>query len=176
MLFALSACVLSGAIWLIGKTHFEGRREAKLSGQVNEIVSLMGMPAAAPFDATVDTVRIFINDHSQTRIDDAFHAMRGNTSAFAAGIIAHAKDPKVERVHMECSTRANLMTRILRQMGIETRMISIFRTRDDFSSHSFLDVYNPDVRKWQTVDPDYDLIGWRRQPARGCRSPKKRVI
>ena len=56
-----------------------------------------------------DSVRIFINDHSQDKIDAVFRAMNGNALAFADGLIAHARDPSVERVHMECSTRANLM-------------------------------------------------------------------
>ena len=123
---------------------------------MNEIIRLIEVRPSAPFHETVDAVRIFINDHSQTKAGRTFHAMNRDNVAFAEGIIAHAHDASVERVHMECSTRAYLMTRVLRSMGVETRGRN-FRYHGDYSSHSFLEGLNAESKTWEAVDPDYDL-------------------
>ena len=154
----LSLCLFVGvAGWILVHALLERQRDADLAKITDEIARLIALPPSASFHQTVDAVRMFINDHSQTKIDAAFHAMNGDTVAFAEGVIAHARDPSVERVHMECSTRAYLMSRVLQAMGVETRGIGIFATSGDYSSHSFLDVFNGDSRTWETVDPDYDL-------------------
>ena len=145
------------AIWLAGRAVLDYRYEATFNDRVDEIIGLIDLPKSASFRGKVDAVRVFVNDHSQDKIDHVFHAMNGDGVAFAEGLIAHARDPAVERVHMECSTRANLMGRILRRLDIKTRTIALFATTGRFSSHSFLDVYNPDRKTWETVDPDYDL-------------------
>jgi hypothetical protein len=134
------------------------RSEKLRADRVDEIIALMKIPPHADFHHTVDAVRIFINDHSQDKVDAAFRAMNGNQIAFADGIIAHARDPSVERVHMECSTRANLMGSVLRRLGYKTRTIGLFKTKGRYSSHTFLDVLNPKTKRWETQDPDYDLF------------------
>jgi hypothetical protein len=83
--------------------------------------------------------------------------MNGNSAAFAEGIIAHARDPSAEGVHMECSTRANLFGRVLRRIGYETRTIALFKTKGEYSSHSFIDVLSPETKRWETQDANYDL-------------------
>jgi hypothetical protein len=144
-------------IYLGVRAVIESRSETRLEDRVEEIIGLAAIPPKADFHQTIDRVRTFINDHSQTKIDAAFRAMIGDSVAFADGIIAHARDPSVERVHMECSTRTNLMGRVLRRMGYETRTIALFKTKGRYSSHTFLDVLNPETRRWETQDPDYDL-------------------
>ena len=94
------------------------RTEKQLATRDDEIIALMNIPDGADFHQTVDRVRTFINDHSQDKIDAAFHAMNGDGVAFADGVIAHARDPSRERVHMECSTRANLTGRVLAAAGL----------------------------------------------------------
>ena len=123
---------------------------------MNEIIRLIDVRPSASFHETVDAVRIFINDHSQTKAGRTFHAMNRDNVAFAEGIIAHAHDASVERVHMECSTRAYLMSRVLRSMGVETRGRN-FRYHGDYSSHSFLEGLNAESKTWEAVDRDYDL-------------------
>ena len=93
--------ILASAVWLLGHFLIEAQRNNDLTVRISELLKLIDIPPRATVHETVDAVRIFINDHSQTGIDEAFYAMRGDTSAFAAGVIAHAKDPDVERVHME---------------------------------------------------------------------------
>jgi hypothetical protein len=144
-------------IYFGGRAALDWRREKLMDDRVDEIIALMRVPPQSDFHQTVDAVRFFINDHSQDKIDEEFRAMDGNGVAFADGVIAHARDPSRERVHMECSTRANLLGRVLRRMGYETRTIALFRTNGRYASHSFLDVLNPKNKRWETQDADYDL-------------------
>src|SRR6266508_567079 len=141
------------------------RSERLMDDRADQIIALVAIPPHSDFHQTVDTVRIFINDHSQDKVDAAFRAMIGDPIAFADGIIDHARDPSRERVHMECSTRANLMGRVLRRMGYQTRTIAIFKSKGRYASHTFLDVLNPETNAWETQDPDYDIY-WTSLPAK----------
>jgi hypothetical protein len=159
--------VAVGAIVLVlaFRAALDWRSERKMDDRVDQIIVLVGIPPNADFHQIVDGVRTFINDHSQDKVDAAFRAMNGYNVGFADGIIAHARDPSAERVHMECSTRANLMGRVLRRMGYETRTIAIFKSKGRYASHTFLDVLNPETKAWETQDPDYDLY-WTSLPSR----------
>lgn len=152
------ALLIGTLVVLLGaRAALDWRSERQMDDRADEIIALMKIPADADFHQTADGVRTFINDHSQDKVDAAFHAMNGDGVAFADGLIAHARDASRERVHMECSTRANLMGRVLRHMGYETRTIALFKTKGRFASHTFLDVLNPKTKRWETQDPDFDL-------------------
>jgi hypothetical protein len=153
----LAAIVAVGwfAIGVIG----EWRREQLADSYVKEIVARLDLGSTPGFSERLDKVRIFINDHSRHKMDAAFWANHGNPAAFAAGVLAHAKG-EAKPVHMECSTRSNLMGRILKELGYETRIIAIFDSHTNLKSHSFIEVLNPDTKQWETQDPDYDIY-WR---------------
>jgi hypothetical protein len=153
------------ALYLAVSAALDWRYEQKMDGRIDEIIALMKNPSPSDFHQTVDAVRIFINDHSEDKIDAIFRIMNGDPASFADGLIAHARDRSTERVHMECSTRANLMGRVLRRMGYETRTIAIFKTKGRYSSHTFLDVLNPETKRWETQDPDYDIY-WTSLPSK----------
>ena len=156
---ALAALVLALA-WFIVDAIRDRQAATQTNEQVQEIVSLLGLEAIADFHQRLDKVRSFINDHSIHKIDEAFFANHGNAAAYAAGVIAHAKDDTVAPVHMECSTRSNLMDLILHALGYQTRGVAIFSSRSDLNSHSFLEVMNPSTGRWETQDADYDIY-WR---------------
>jgi hypothetical protein len=149
--------VATPVIYLGGRAALDWRRARLMDDRADEIIALMRIPPQSDFHQTVDAVRMFINDHSQDKVDAVFRAMNGNKVAFADGVIAHARDPSLERVHMECSTRTNLFGRVLRRMGYETRTIALFKAKGGYTSHSFLDVLNPEAKRWETQDADYDL-------------------
>jgi hypothetical protein len=163
---ALAIFVLAAsALYFAGSAALEWRHEQKMDDRIDEMLALMKIPPQSDFHQTVDAVRIFINDHSEDNVDAIFRIMNGDAASFADGLIAHARDPSAERVHMECSTRANLMGRVLRRMGYKTRTIAIFKTKGQYSSHTFLDVLNPETKKWETQDPDYDIY-WTSLPSK----------
>jgi len=60
-------------------------------------------------------------------------------------------------VHLECSTRANILARILQGMGYRTRTLAIYDTSKNLQAHTLLDVLNPETGKWESQDPFYDV-------------------
>jgi hypothetical protein len=121
------------------------------------MVSMLDLKATPDFQRQVDQVRAFINDHSRHGMDETFWTNHGNPAAFAAGVLAHAKQLSSEPIYMECSTRSILMARLLRALGYKTRIVAIFNSRTNLRSHSFLEVMNPKSGRWETQDPDYDI-------------------
>jgi hypothetical protein len=152
-----SGAVTGGAVWLAIDWLHEHRMTMRTDFHVQEIISMLDLAAMSDFHHRLDTVRTFINDNSVHKIDEAFWASHGDTAAFAGGVLAHAKRLSTEPVHMECSTRSNLMARILGSLGYETRVVAIFNSRTNLKSHSFLEVMNPVAKHWETQDADYDI-------------------
>ena len=48
----------------------------------------------------------------------------------------------------------------LQALGYDTRVVAIFNSRTNLNSHSFLEVMNPETKRWETQDADYDIY-WR---------------
>jgi hypothetical protein len=155
-----SVAAFGAAIWIAGNWLHERWIAARTDAYVQEIISILGLKATPDFHQRIDKVRTFINDNSTHKIDAAFWANHGNLTAFAFGLLAHAKRDARERVHMECSTRTNIMNRILQRLGYETRVVAIFNSRSNLESHSFLEVINSETGGWETQDADYDIY-WR---------------
>jgi hypothetical protein len=151
--------VVGAGVWFAVDWFSQKRATKQADAYVQEMIAMLGLADVSDFHRRVDKVRIFINDNSQHKIDQAFRANHGNAAAFAGGVLAHAKG-EAEPVHMECSTRSNLMGRILSALGYETRMVAIFDSQTNLKSHSFLEVLNPKTGLWETQDADYDIY-WR---------------
>lgn len=160
--------LIGGPIWLVLHWATEQRAKGRTDAYVQEIISVLELAVTRDFHHRLDTVRTFINDHSKHKIDKVFWAHHGNPEVFAAGVLAHAKGTAAEPVHMECSTRTNLMSSILQALGYDTRVIAIFNSRTNLNSHSFLEVMNPETKRWETQDADYDIY-WR------SKSSKERI-
>ena len=158
--------VMGSAVWFVADWVREQRMTKMADGYVEEMISLMDLTVTPDFHQRVDKVRTFINDNSVHKIDRAFRDNQGNAAAFAAGVLAHAKRLSLEPVHMECSTRSNLMARLLEALGYKTRIVAIFDSRTNLKSHSFLEVMNPETKRWETQDPDYDIY-WRSKESKG---------
>lgn len=156
----VGSVLIGGTLWLALDWADKRRTEARTHAYVQEIISMLDLAAVRDFHRRLDTVRTFINDNSVHKIDKAFRANRGNADAFAAGMLAHAKGSAAEPVHMECSTRTNSMNRILKELGYDTRIVAIFNSKTNLRSHSFLEVMNPETKRWETQDADYDIY-WR---------------
>ena len=158
MIALLGAVALfGGLIWLISDLRREQRNAEMTDTSVLEITSLLDLEPTLDFHRQVDKVRSFINDNSVHKVDREFRANQGNPAAFAAGVLAYARRLSPEPVHMECSTRTNLMARILNSLGYETRIVAVFDSDRNLRSHSFLEVINPQTGRWETQDPDYDI-------------------
>ena len=49
---------------------------------------------------------------------------------------------------------------VLKSLGYDTRVIAIFNSRTNLKSHSFLEIINPETKRWETQDADHDIY-WR---------------
>ena len=163
LLLGIAGCALvGGAIWLAVDWLREKRMTARADAHVQEILSILNVEAIPDFHQRLDKVRSFINDNSAHKIDEAFRVNQGIPDAFLAGLLAHAKGTAAGPIHMECSTRAVAMERMLKALGYDTRTIAIFDSKTNLESHSFLEVMNPETKRWETQDADYDIY-WRRK-------------
>ena len=153
----LLAAVFVTAAWIGIERFREARDDRAYDAQLERIVSLMELPAEGDVQARFDRIRSFVNDHTRHKIDAAFYALVGDKNGIAERVIAHAEGKTDDRVHMECASRTNLMSRVMRKLGYETRVVAIFDTQNGLRSHSFLDVKNPKTGQWESQDADYDL-------------------
>jgi hypothetical protein len=157
---------MAGGVLLIGSAglaadwFIEQQKVTRADAYVESIISLSGLRDIPSFYDRIDKVRTFINDNSIHKIDESFWANHGNLGAYAEEMVAYAKGTSSQPVHMECSSRTNLMARILAKLGYETRIVAIFNSRTNLRSHSFLEVLNPETELWITQDADYDIY-WR---------------
>ena len=89
--------MLGGAVWLAFDWFHEQRVTARTDAYVQEIIAMLDLKATPDFHQQID------------KVDAAFWANRGNPAAFANGLLSYAKRRTLDPVHMECSTRTNLM-------------------------------------------------------------------
>jgi hypothetical protein len=143
-----------------GLRKWQDARAAR--AHVQDIVARLDLAAIPDVHQRLDQVRGFINDHSERKLDAEFYANRRSAAAFASGVLAHAKGQLSDPINMECSTRTRLMRAILNALGDRTRDVAIFDSHRNLKSHSFLEVLNPETRRWETQDADFDIY-WRDQ-------------
>jgi hypothetical protein len=124
------SAVIGGGALVAVNWFLEQRMTARADAHAHEIISMLDLMGTLDFHKRLDRVRTFINDNSDHEIDEAFRANQGNTAAFAAGLIAHAKGVSSEPIHMECSTRTNLMGLVLQALGYQTRVVAIFNSKE----------------------------------------------
>ena len=159
---SLAACSLVGTIvatWTgIALWHNQSIHSADEIAR--ELTSLIAFDERDDFHARLDKVRVFVNDNSIHKIDEAFRATHASGS-FPASVLNYATGVSAEPPHMECSTRSNLMAGMLRSLGYRTRIVVVFDTDTNLQSHTFIDVMNPTTELWESQDADYDIY-WRR--------------
>ncbi|MBK5199465.1 MAG: hypothetical protein JJE37_14485, partial [Methyloceanibacter sp.] len=68
--------VLIGAIaaFLVARAALDWRSDKLANDRADEIVALMRIPPQSDFHQAMDAVRMFINDHSQDKVDAVFRA------------------------------------------------------------------------------------------------------
>jgi len=136
----------------------ERQQEHRFDANLEKLVRQLALSDHADPATQFDAARRFVNGHSRHAVDAEFRKVQGDRNLIAEGVIAHAAGTRSSPIHLECSTRSNLLASVLRRLGFETRIVAIFDTGDDeLRSHSFVDVLNPKTGKWETQDPDFDV-------------------
>ena len=127
---------------------------------IADIVWRMPISASARPADRIDALRTFINRNTQHKEDAEFFAMWRDETAMLTALRDTLTGARSDPVHTECSTRAMFMHEILEHWGYQTRSVWVYATSKDLSSHTFLDVRDPETGRWQSHDPSYD-IAWR---------------
>ncbi|MBN1310929.1 MAG: transglutaminase domain-containing protein [Anaerolineae bacterium] len=60
--------------------------------------------------------------------------------------------------HLLCDGRATAMLTLLQELGIESRLVFLYRDNgDSIQEHTILEVFNPDTQRWEVQDPYRDV-------------------
>ena len=111
--------------------------------------------------ARFDSVRHFVHSHSRYANDAEYRRLVGHRRAMASAVIDHTEGRRLEPPHLLCGARAHLLADLYRRLGYRARLVAIFDTdRYTMRAHSFVDVFNPSTRTWESEDPQYNVY-WR---------------
>ena len=124
------------------------------------VIDRLHLDVEPNFHRRLDKLRKFIIDNSYYRMDDDFHAYRGKSIAIIRRLLA-SDAGRGQPISLECSSRAQIMARVLHSLGYETRRIDIFDSQMD-RAHTFFDARNPKTGQWESQDLAYDVY-WRRK-------------
>lgn len=115
-------------------------------------------PEIEDFNAQMDALRTFINTHSEHKIDALFKSYWRDSREIARRMLAYAKGETKDKLHMECSTRSEMMGAFVKALGYRTRPVVVYGVQGGILlSHTFLEIKNPENEEWQVQDPDLDL-------------------
>ncbi len=155
----VAVALVAGGIWALVDYLEEQRTERLYSEELEKVMALGDLRKEEPFHAKLDRMRAFLNTHAHHRMDKEFwriHA-EGDGIGYLQRIRAHAEGKTDKKAPMDCSTRSNLMSKMLQDQGYETRIVALFDTDKTTRSHTVVDIKNPETGRWETQDPDYDL-------------------
>ena len=126
---------------------------------VNPNLDLIIKNISAPenFVLTVDNIREYVNKNSVNIIDDDFWSYKSDHERVAGMMIDHESGLSTYKPHLECSARASLFKTLLKRMGYKSRVVYVWTHLDEFPSHTFLEVFNNETKKWEVSDADYNL-------------------
>ena len=164
LLSALAILLLgAGAVEAVD-IYGDYQTEKQKSEQVRAIIPLIEIEDGASFHARIDAVRDFVYSNSQHEVDDEFYShwedvplMLRKVRDYAVSMPQKPEDAP----HLECSTRSTLIREVLHDMGIRTLSVSIYRQTRGYPGHTFFEVYNPDDKRWEVQDADFNIF-WQR--------------
>ena len=116
---------------------------------------------ADAYQPRLDVLRHFVHTHSRHVPDGEYQLLVGDAKAITSAIMDYAEGRRSEPPHLICGARAHVLVDLYRRLGYRARLVFVFDTDEsDMSAHTFVDVFNPSTRKWESEDPTYD-IHWR---------------
>jgi len=104
----------------------------------------------------IDQVRIFV--HSNTVHIDAGNKYAAFNTPYALSRMLQTYKSNQKPLHLTCGSRAFAMKAILDYMGIDSRSVNIYTDEEKrLRAHSFLEVENPDTKRWEIQDPEFNV-------------------
>ncbi len=101
--------------------------------------------------------RQFVYDHSIHRIDEEHQRYALNTPVVLRMLRDHYRTGRAPP-HLSCGPRALALAAILDALSIENRIVDVFSgDYEDVRSHTFVEVFDEQSRRWAIQDPDFDV-------------------
>lgn len=151
-ILALTAVLAYGAMWW--------RQQQETTRLIADIAGRIPISADASHSERLAALRTFINRHSQHKMDDEFYAIWRDRRAMVRALHDTVFGARSDPVHAECAMRTMFVQMILDHWGYKHRTVWVYAPSQDFNSHTFLDILNPDTGRWESHDPAYDVV-WR---------------
>lgn len=155
---AVLLCALGAGLW--GMDYLDEKRTEEIyKDRIAYIKKASGIEKVPAFHDKLDILRKFINENSQHKIDEEFYSLWRDRIKMADAFIDYLDGRRKDLPHMECASRSGLMSAILKSEGLNTRSVDVYYQGQQgiLSSHALFDVYNPEMRRWETQDPEYDV-------------------
>ena len=98
----------------------------------------------------IDAVHRFIHENSKTNEQLSYSP---DYSDAVDLMYRHAQGESAEMPRMLCDGRSTAMLTILKELGIESRLVFLYKDVPGWiSQHTVLEVFNPETQYWQTHD------------------------
>ena len=103
----------------------------------------------------IDAVHLFVHQNSKTNEQLSYSA---DYSDAVELMYAHSLGETAEMPRLLCDGRSTAMLTILKELGIESRLIFLYKSGIGWiSQHTVLEVFNPDIQFWQVHDVAEDF-------------------
>ena len=103
----------------------------------------------------IDAVHVFINQNSLSRQQLRYAP---DFSDAVQLMYDHSRGLTSEMPQLQCDGRSTAMLTILNELGIESRLIFLYKSDPGWiSEHTVLEIFNPDTQYWQVHDLSNDI-------------------
>lgn len=132
--------------------------------QLDSICNAIKIKSSSPTELIFNTMK-FVNNNTTHLIDEERDRyLNIPRYQFLMEVINRiysiSKDGVSDKPHLSCGLRAELMQNILQRYQISARINQIFSTDGDkpVFAHRLLEVFNPEVKRWELWDPDNNVF------------------
>ncbi len=103
----------------------------------------------------IDETHRFIQANSIPDFQKDYDADYGDAIAL---MFAYSQGRSNEKPHLLCDGRSTAMLTILRELGIESRLVFLYSPVPGYlAQHTVLEVFNPELQRWQVHDLAWDF-------------------
>ena len=142
----------SGSEW---SAEFHLRRVRRLSILSKDYSEMSGIAQQIHdqnlnLSETIDEAHRFIQENSIPDLQQDYDADYGDAIEL---MFNYAQGQSSERPHLLCDGRSTAMLTILRELGIESRLVFLYSPVPGYlAQHTVLEVFNPERQRWQVHD------------------------
>ena len=131
---------------------------------IERIYALAELPGSLSFEEKIDHLRKFVHDNSDRTLNEEFYTKWEN-GGLENDFLNYLEKRRQTPPPMECTTRSGLLGALLRHAGYTVRDVVAYNVNNNLSSHTFIEILNPDTGEWVAQDPDFNMI-WRNKRTR----------